>query len=109
MNFDTDPAKAEHLRSIVYREINKLASTGPTKEELEKAVKNLQKEREEAKPNNSYWMNTLVEFYENKIDNNNPKNYEDILKSATVNSVRDFAKTFFAKPDIVDVIFKPLK
>ncbi|MBK9566478.1 MAG: insulinase family protein [Saprospiraceae bacterium] len=109
MNFDTDPTKAEHLRSIVYREINKLASTGPTKEELEKAVKNLQKEREEAKPNNSYWMNTLVEFYENKIDNNSSKNYEDILKSATVNSVRDFAKAFFAKPDIVDVIFKPLK
>ena len=109
MNFDTDPTKAEHLRSIVYREINKLASVGPTAEELDKAVKNLRKEREESKPNNSYWMNTLVEYYDNKIDNNDPKNYEDILNKATINSVRDFAKMFFAKPDIVDVIFKPLK
>ena len=54
-------------------------------------------------------MNTLVEYYDNKIDNNDPKNYEDILNKATIISVRDFAKTFFAKPDIVDVIFKPLK
>lgn len=109
MNFDTDPTKAEHLRSIVYREINKLATNGPTKEELDKAVKNLQKERDESKPNNSYWLGVLTEYYENKLDNNDPKNYEDILKKATVESVKNFAKGYFAKPDIVDVIFKPLK
>ena len=57
--FDTDPDKAQHLKSIVYGEIEKIAANGPTAEDLDKAIKNLQKNREQAKLHNSYWMQAL--------------------------------------------------
>ncbi len=109
MSFDTDPAKADHLKSIVYREIGKLAKEGPTAEELDKVIKNLLKDREQAKPNNSYWMGVLTGYYQNGVNSDLSKNYEDIIKNMTIKEVKKFAKKFFAKPDVADVVFKPLK
>jgi len=108
MSFDTDPDKAAYLKSIIYREIAKLAKQGPTAEELDKVVKNLLKDREQAKPNNSYWMTTLRDYYQNGINFDLPANYEDIINNMTIKDVKKFAKKYFAKPDLVDVVFKPL-
>lgn len=108
MSFDTDPDKAAHLKSIVYREIGKLAKQGPTAEELDKVVKNILKDREQAKPNNGYWMTTLKDYYQNGVNFDLPANYEDIINSMTVKDVKKFAKKYFAKPDVADVVFVPL-
>jgi zinc protease len=107
ISFDTDPAKAEYLKSILYREIDTLIMRGPSAEDLDKAVKNLLKDREQAKPNNGYWMNMLTGYYRYNVNFDKPENYENILKSLTVNDIRDFARQFLAKADLVDVVFKP--
>ncbi len=109
MGFDTDPAKAAHLKSILYREAEKLAQKGPTPEDLDKVVKNILKDREQAKPNNNYWMMVLSEYYRNGVNLDLASNYEDILQNMTAREVRKFAKKFFAKADVADVVFKPLK
>lgn len=108
ISFDTNPEKADYLKSIVYKEIDKIIASGPTQEDLDKTVKNILKEREQLKPNNSYWMGVLVGYYQNKVNSDLPKNYEDILKKLTTNDIKKFAKSFFAKPDVLDVVFKPL-
>ena len=108
MSFDTDPDKAAHLKSIVYREIGKLAKQGPTAEELDKVVKNILKDREQAKPNNGYWMTTLKDYYQNGVNFDLPANYEDIINNMTIKEVKKFAKKYFAKPDVADVVFVPL-
>ena len=35
MSFDCDPDKAEHLKSLIYAEIDKLMKEGPTQEEID--------------------------------------------------------------------------
>lgn len=108
MSFDTDPDKAGHLKSIVYREIAKMAKEGPTAEELDKVVKNILKEREQAKPNNSYWMNILSGYYQNGVNLDQEANFEEIIRNMTIKDVKKFAKKFFAKPKVADVVFVPV-
>lgn len=107
MTFDTDPAKANDMKAIVYREIDKIAQNGPTVEDLDKAVKSLLKNREQSKLHNSYWLQALISDYNYKINTDLPENYETILEKMTIPQVQDFVKTFLAKADVVDIIFKP--
>jgi zinc protease len=107
LSFDTDTAKAEHLKPIIFKVIEKIKSSGPTAEDLDKVVKNLLKDREQAKPNNSYWMNMLTSYYRFNLNLDKPENYENILKSMTVKDVQKFAKKFFKKTDVVDLVFTP--
>jgi zinc protease len=109
MNFDTDPERAEYLKSIIYREIDKIINEGPTAEDLDKVIKNMQKEREQAKPNNGYWLSVLSTYYQHDINTDAAENYEDILNSLTPADVQKFAAGFFEKANVVDVVFVPLK
>lgn len=105
--FDTDPEKAQHLKSILYREIEKIAQNGPTAEDLDKAIKNLQKNREQAKLHNSYWQQALNTWYQYNYNPAAAANYEDILAKMTAQQVQQFVKNFTAKADVVDILFKP--
>ena len=105
--FDTDPEKAQHLKSIIYREIEKIAQNGPTAEDLDKAVKNLQKNREQSKLHNNYWMQALNTWYTYSYNPAADENYEKILEKMTIGQVQQFAKSLTAKADVVDIIFKP--
>jgi zinc protease len=105
--FDCDPAKANDLKAIIYKELDKLITTGPSKENLEKAVSNLLKNREETKLHNSYWSNALYAYYYTGVDVNDSKNYEEILKKLTINDVKKVAGLFFSKADVADIVFRP--
>jgi len=105
--FDTDPEKAQHLKSVLYGEIDKIAANGPTAEDLDKAVKSLQKNREQAKLHNNYWFQALNTYYTYNINPTAPENYEAILEKMTIPQVQKFVKTFTSKADVVDIIFKP--
>lgn len=109
MDFDTDPEKADYLKSIIFREIEKIAENGPTGEDLDKVVKNLKKNREQAKEHNSYWMNTIYNYYYHGINGNAPENFDDIVDNVTVQDIREFTSKFMNDPDIVDVVFVPKK
>jgi zinc protease len=105
--FDCDPAKANDLKAIIYKELNNLISYGPGKENLDKTVSNLLKNREETRLHNTYWSNALYAYYYTGIDVNDPKNYEEILKKLTVNDVKKVATLFFSKADLADIVFRP--
>ena len=109
MMFDADPERSAHLKSILYSEIDKIVANGPTAEDLDKVVKNLMKDREQAKLHNSYWMNTLADYYQNKINPDAPENFEKILGGVTREEVKKFAAGFFKTADLVDVVFSPAK
>ncbi len=109
MQFDAEPERAAHLKSIIYSEIDKIVANGPTAEDLDKVVKNLLKEREQSKLHNNYWMGTLVEFYQNKINQDAPENFEKVLAGITREDVKKFAAEFFKKADVVDMVFVPAK
>lgn len=109
ISFDCDPARANDLKAIIYRELDILQKNGPSKDNLDKAVNNMLKTREENKMHNSYWLGTLSRYYSYGINSNDPANYEEILKSFTIKDIRKIATKMFKKADVVDLIFKPVQ
>ena len=107
--FDAEPERSAHLKSILFSEIDKIVANGPTAEDLDKVVKNLLKVREQNKLHNGYWMGTLVEYYQDKINPDATVNFEKILGSVTREEVKKFAAGFFKSADVVDLVFLPAK
>jgi predicted Zn-dependent peptidase len=52
-------------------------------------------------------MNTLTRYYSYGINSDDPKNYENIVKSFKVDDIRKLAGKLFNKADVVDLVFKP--
>ena len=109
IQFECDPARAPELKEIIYRELKEIATNGPSQVNLEKAVSNMLKNREEDKQHNSYWSRTVTSFYLYGIDNNDDKNFADILNSLTVKDMKKLAKKYLAKADLLEMVFVPEK
>lgn len=105
MSFECDPEKAEELKPLLYQEIDRVMEEGVTQDELDKVVKNTLKEAEQSKPHNAYWLSTLVTYYKTGINMNDPKNLENLVSSITPKDLQHFAKKFFPKADVIDIIF----
>jgi zinc protease len=105
--FDCDPAKANDLKAIIYRELNNMITAGPGKVNPGKAVSYLLKTREESKLHNSYWSNALYAYYFTGIDVNDPENYEVILKKLTGADIRKIATQLFSNTDQEEIVFRP--
>ena len=107
MSFDCDPAKANHLKSLIYAEIDKIMKEAPTQEEMNKIISNMKKNREQSKNHNGYWMNVIYGYYVNGVNSNDPKNFDNIINKLTPKDIQKFARALFKDADIVDIIFKP--
>ena len=107
INFDCDPDKAEHLKSIIYKELYNIVDNGPNSVDFDKTIKNLLKDREQSKEHNSYWMNSIYNYYFYNINTASDKAYEDILKNMTEKDVQKYLKKFIKGADRVDVQFVP--
>lgn len=106
MNFDCDPDRADHLKSLIYAETEKLMREAPTAEEFNKVVAAMRKGREQSKPHNSYWMDALYDYYLTGINLAAPENFEEILDNLTPKDIRKFAKSLFKGADVVDMTFR---
>ena len=95
INFDTDPEKADHLKSIIFREIDKIVADGPTQEDLDKVILNMKKERAQAKEHNGYWMNALYNKYYHGFNPDAEENFDAILDGLIINRM---AKRFCSSP-----------
>ena len=109
ITFDCDADKVEHLLPIVYQEIDKIKKGEIGAEDIEKTRINYLKSKEDSKNFNTYSLNLLQNYFENKYDMNDPKNYEDIVKSITAKDIQEFANSFLNKADSYEIVFKPLK
>ena len=109
MQFDCEPDRAEHLKSLIYAELEKIQKEGVTAEELNKIVLNINKNREQSKHHNSYWMGVLNSYYRTGINTNDATNFENIVNSLTPADIQNFAKKLFKDADILDIMFVPKK
>lgn len=106
MSFDCDPSKADHLKSLIYAETEKIMKEAPTAEEMNKVISNLKKNREQSKPHNSYWMSAIYSYYVTGINPADPKNFEEIVDKLTPKDIQKFAQSLFKGADVVDMTFK---
>ncbi|WP_159520584.1 M16 family metallopeptidase [Sunxiuqinia indica] len=105
--FDCDPSRTEKLKSLIYQEINKIIEEGPTDVDFNKTVSNLLKDRQQSLEHNSFWMNSLYNYYYSGINSADPANYEELLNEMTKQDIQKFAASFFEGADLIDVVFKP--
>lgn len=107
ISFDTDPKRADHLKSIIYREIDKIVAEGPTETDFSKTILNLLKDREQARNHNNFWMSSLYNLYFSGIDTASEKYYEDVIKALTIDDIKNFAANYFQTANLIDVTFVP--
>ena len=107
MMFDCDPDKADHLKSLIYAEIDLLMKEAPTQEEISKVITTMKKNREQSKPHNNYWMSAIQTYYLRGIDITDPKNFDNIIDKITTKDVKKFTQKLFKGADVVDMTFIP--
>ncbi|MDA3818288.1 MAG: insulinase family protein [Prolixibacteraceae bacterium] len=107
MVFDCDPKRADELKAIIYREIDKIVAEGPADEDFDKTIKNLLKDREQAREHNNFWLNSLYGYYYSGINSAIPENYEELLKDMSKDDVQRFVTVFVKNADVTDVVFVP--
>jgi len=107
--FECDPARASDLKAIIYKELNEIAKNGPSQVNLDKAVSNMIKKREEALPHNNYWAGTIRNYYVTGINSDDPLNFTEILNKMTTKDIRKTVGKYLKKADLLEIVFVPEK
>ena len=105
ISFDTDVAKAGHLRELVLKEIDDFLSGGVTESEIENVVKTILKNREQSRNHNSFVSSAVYSYVSDGVDTSDPKNYEDILRKLKPADIKKIGTAFFADADLLDIVF----
>ena len=107
IEFDTDPAKAEKLKSIVYGQIENLYKSGIDSVDLEEARENLIKVKQENLRKNEYWLSSIVSHYADNEDPMNLNDFEKFVKAITIKDIQQFANMILPKTGKVEVVMEP--
>jgi zinc protease len=103
--FDTDPEKKDKILNIVKTELQRIATEGPSEENLTKSRDNIIKSRAEAIQHNPYWLNLLDMYYYRNFDSHT--DYESTLQAITVSDIRAFTKAFLDQGNELEVVMSP--
>lgn len=106
--FQCKPSMVNKLRNIAVDEFVKLATNGPTDEQLTRTVENFKKNVPENRINNSYWMNNLVRYYQFG-GGDYDKEYEAAVNAITKESIREAAWKLVHSGNFIDFVQVPGK
>ncbi|MFA5655303.1 MAG: insulinase family protein [Dysgonamonadaceae bacterium] len=103
--YDTDPAKMEHLNTIVHKELRDIAANGPREVDFNKVKEFMNKKYSENMKENSYWLNILDTYYYYNEDNYS--DYLSTLNSITMADVKQFANELLSQENEIIVSMMP--
>lgn len=103
--YDTDPAKMEHLNTIIHKELKDLAVNGPREADFKKVKEFMNKKYSENVKQNGYWLGTLNTYY--FYGENNYSDYLSTLNSITLDDVKEFVKELLTQENEVVVGMMP--
>ena len=98
---------ADEMLEIVQKEIDDLVKNGPSSSELENAQRYFNKLYKTNISTNSYWQETLSDYYLHGIDNFT--NYENKMSNLTPSDSHKFAKTVFGQKNKMEFVLLPKK
>lgn len=107
MKFDCDPERADALKAIVYAEVEKLQTQGPTEKDVNKTIEYFIKTREEQLKENKFWLKSLVSMDMYELNTISAANYNEIVKGMTPQKIQDFSKEIFENSKNVEVVMLP--
>ena len=105
--FDTDPAKKDKLTAIVYDEVKKLITDGPSETNINKAKEFMLKKHQEDLTENGYWSGIIYEQTVLGVDDYTT--IEKVISSATATMIKEFAKKIFSQNNVIEVSMSPEK
>ncbi len=106
IQFDCDPVKADHLKGLVYKELDEIKNN-VLQTDLDKVVLNMKKNNEHMTERNSFWMTALQTYYDSGENMLDPSYYNDIIDKVTTKDIEKAAKKFFNKANILEIVILP--
>ena len=103
--YDTDPAKRVKMNAIIFAELESIVRNGPRAEDLKKSQDNILKRHAENLQENSYWLNTLDNYYFDNFDGET--NYIKTIQGITSAKIRAFAEKFVEQGNRIEVVMEP--
>jgi zinc protease len=107
ITFDCDPENAGKLKDIVYKEIEKLKTEGPTDKDLNGVKENKIKVHQENLRQNNYWLNIIKNKDYYQIEPGDYFEYDKYVGNMTRESMKAAAQQFFGN-NIVEVVLLPV-
>ncbi len=105
VQFDTNEKQADELCEIVVAELKAMAENGPTEEQMGKSREYLMKTFNNQTEQNSGWVSRINSFYNYGFDYTNKG--EEIIKSITVDDVKEMMSKILEDENQVKVIMRP--
>ena len=105
--FDCDPKSTEKLTKIVYEEIDKLKTDGPTEKDLHGVIENKLKVHQENLRQNNYWINLIKNKDYYQSDLTEYSKFDDYINSMTRESLKAAAQKFFGG-NVVEAVLLPV-
>ena len=102
--FQTNVESADKLRELAKSGFKALAENGPTAEQFDKAVKNLQKNIPENRQRNNYWSNAIRQYI--RYGSDYDKDYEAAVNALTPAQVQAAAQDLL-KGNFIEVVMRP--
>ncbi|MFV0554181.1 MAG: M16 family metallopeptidase [Mangrovibacterium sp.] len=106
ISFNCDPDKADHLKSLVYKELD-IAQNYISQDDLDKVVLNMKKNLDSQIKNSDYWMSKLSTLYKYDDEGMDTEEYADILDKVTTKDIQKVAKKFFKKANTLEFVILP--
>ena len=106
VSFETNEEQADKLRALAVDGLKGLAENGPTEEQFDKTVKNMQKNIAESRITNAFWSNAIQGWEKYGTDNVNA--YEAAVNALTPEDVKAAAAEFLNSGNFVELVQRPL-
>lgn len=103
--FNSKPALTDRLRELAIRDLENLAYEGPTAEEFDKAVKNMQKNHPENLIKNGYWMGKIITNVLYGVDEVSTR--MDVINNLKPEDVQSVLKTVIEGGNKFDFVMRP--
>ena len=105
IGFDTKPEIADQARAALLPEIEKIATEGPSMEDVAKIKEYMVKERADAIKQNGNWMGWIIAADRDGVDFTT--GYEQILENISAEDIKAMAAKLLADGNVLKLIMDP--
>ncbi|KGN71492.1 pitrilysin family protein [Porphyromonas sp. COT-239 OH1446] len=103
--FQTDPIKAKHLNSLIFKELEDIAKNGVKREHFDKVISSAKESQKTHLKENSYWMNVLRTYFYRNMDT--LTDFDATLDALTPEDIRLAAEQLVKSKDRIEVMLLP--
>lgn len=105
ISFETNPSSADKLRQLAVDGLRGIAENGPTAEQFDKTVKNMQKNIPERRITNSYWMSALMTWNDHGTDIDAER--EAAVNALTPQKIQAVAARLVNEGNMIEIVMRP--